>query len=199
MHAARSSRELRIVAKESIMNRFEDRACARDSRMFAALLGLSRRRPSAGLGMLRAELTGPTAEDRQITLAVTRYMRDGHITRHELNDEIAERMMTNFLKTLDAQKVFFYQATSTSSASTTNELDDLIRRGNVDFAFQVFNVYLKRLDERVKWVDKLLAHAVRLHGRRRDHPRSRRGQVRQERRRKPRPLAARRSSTTCWS
>src|SRR5262245_16179027 len=54
-----------------------------------------------------AELAGPSQEDRHITMAVTNYMRDGHITRHDLNDEIAERLMENFLKTLDTQKVFF--------------------------------------------------------------------------------------------
>ncbi|MCE9604087.1 MAG: carboxy terminal-processing peptidase [Planctomycetia bacterium] len=108
-------------------------------------------------GILRAELTGSTAEDRQITLAVTRYMRDGHITRHELNDEIAERLVTNFLKTLDAQKVFFYQSDIDSFRKEEKELDDAIRRGNTDFAFKVFGIYLKRVDERIKWIDQLLA------------------------------------------
>ena len=108
-------------------------------------------------GSLQAELTGPTPEDRQITLAVTRYMRDGHITRHELNDEIAERLVTNFLKTLDVQKVFFYQSDIDGFRKEEKGLDDAIRRGNVDFAFQVFDIYLKRVDEKLKWIDQLLA------------------------------------------
>lgn len=116
--------------------------------MLAAALG--------GMARVHADLAGPTAEDRRITLAVTNYMRDGHITRHELNDEIAERMMDNFLKTLDAQKVFFYQSDIDEFKKHTTELDDQVRRGTVDFAFQVFGVFLKRLDERVTWVDKLL-------------------------------------------
>jgi len=103
-----------------------------------------------------AELPGPSTEDRRITLAVTNYMRDGHITRHELNDEIAERLMVNFLKTLDAQKAYFYQSDVDTFERQTHDLDDNIRRGNVEFAFEVFKVYLQRLDERVTWVDKLL-------------------------------------------
>jgi carboxyl-terminal processing protease len=102
--------------------------------MLAAALG--------GMARVHADLAGPTAEDRRITLAVTNYMRDGHITRHELNDEIAERMMDNFLKTLDAQKVFFYQSDIDEFKKHTTELDDQVRRGTVDFAFQVFGVFL---------------------------------------------------------
>lgn len=108
-------------------------------------------------GTMRADLTGPETQDRQITLAVTRYMRDGHITRHELNDEIAERLVTNFLKTLDVQKVFFYQSDIDSFRKEEKDLDDAIRRGNIEFAFRVFDTYLKRVDERIKWIDELLA------------------------------------------
>jgi carboxyl-terminal processing protease len=112
---------------------------------------------AGGLATAYGELAGPSTEDRRITLAVTTYMRDGHITRHELNDEIAERMMKNFLKTLDSQKTFFYQSDIDSFQQHTKELDDQIRRGNVEFAFQVFKTYLERLDERIGWVDQLLA------------------------------------------
>ncbi len=111
-------------------------------RMFAAL-GLIALPLTLGIGMVRAELTGPTVQDRQITLAVTRYMREGHISRHELNDEIAERTLSNFLKTLDVQKVYFYQSDVESFDLQEHDLDDLIRRGNTEFAFQVFNVYQK--------------------------------------------------------
>ncbi|MGC3969168.1 MAG: PDZ domain-containing protein [Pirellulales bacterium] len=111
---------------------------------------------AAGMQTLHAELSGPTVQDRQITLAVTRYMREGHISRHELNDEIAERTLSNFLKTLDVQKVFFYQSDVDRFKAQEHDLDDLIRRGNTEFAFQVFNTYQARLEERMGWVDELL-------------------------------------------
>src|SRR5688572_2942414 len=107
-----------------------------------------------------AELTGPTAEDRRITLAVTKIMRDGHLTRHELNDEIAERLVTNYLKGFDPFKRFFYQEDVDRFRSGQSELDDMIKRGNVDFAFQVYDVFLKRLDERYKWIEQLLTEPV---------------------------------------
>ena len=110
-----------------------------------------------GMQSAPADLTGPTAEDRRITLTVLSYLREGHVTRHELNDEIAERLMDNFLKTLDSQKSFFYQSDIDEFRKETTELDDQLRRGNIDFAFKVFGIFLTRLDERVKWVQELLA------------------------------------------
>ncbi|MBL9091834.1 MAG: carboxy terminal-processing peptidase [Planctomycetaceae bacterium] len=123
---------------------------------FAALVLAALVPVAVSCAVLRAELSGPTVQDRQITLAVTRYMREGHISRHELNDEIAERTLTNFLKTLDVQKVYFYQADVDQFRAQQDDLDDLIRRGNTEFAFQVFKVYKERLDQRIGWVDQLL-------------------------------------------
>lgn len=121
------------------------------------VFGLATIAALGGLARTYADLVAPTAEDRRITLAVTNYMRDGHISRHDLNDEIAERMMENFLKTLDPQKAFFYQSDIDEFLRHTTELDDQVKRGNVDFAFTVFGVFLQRLDERVAWIDQLLA------------------------------------------
>jgi len=112
---------------------------------------------AGSLPMVWADLAGPTVEDRTITLAVTRIMRDGHITRHDLNDEIAERLVTNFLKMLDGSKRFFYQTDVDQFRAQQNQLDDNIRLGKIDFAFKVFDTYLKRVDERVQWIDQLLA------------------------------------------
>jgi carboxyl-terminal processing protease len=109
-----------------------------------------------GLQPAPADLTGPTAEDRRITLTVLKYLSQGHITKHALNDEIAERTMDNFLKTLDGQKVFFYQSDVDEFRKQTHDLDDQLKDGRIDFAFKVFSTFLQRLDERVKWVDQLL-------------------------------------------
>lgn len=114
----------------------------------------------AGLPAVWADLVGPTVEDRTITLAVTRIMREGHITQHDLNDEIAERLLTNFLKALDGSKRFFNKSDVDEFRGQQDQLDDQLRIGKVDFAFSVFNRYMTRLDERIGWIDQLLAMPV---------------------------------------
>lgn len=103
-----------------------------------------------------AELNRPNAQDRQITLAVASLLKRGHLTRHEIDDEMSKRCLTTFLKTLDPMKIYFYQSDIDRFNKSATVLDDQIKRGNINFAYDVFNTFLKRVDERVAEVDKLL-------------------------------------------
>ena len=103
-----------------------------------------------------AELRGPTAQDRQITLAVVSLLKRGHLTRHEVDDEKSERCLKGFLKTLDPMKLYFYQSDIDDFNQSATELDDQFRRGDISFAYKVFNTFLQRIDERVAMIDELL-------------------------------------------
>jgi len=104
----------------------------------------------------RVELTGPTDDDRRIALAVAQLMRSQHMSKRPLDDEISKRFLDRFLKMLDPMKIYFVQSDVDRFKEHQNELDDSIRRGDVSFAYEVFNQYLKRVDERAKWVDEIL-------------------------------------------
>ncbi len=109
-----------------------------------------------GLAVCAAPLT-PSANDRQIALTVTSLLNREHLSKHKLNDEISERCFEMFLKTLDPMKIYFYQSDIDAFAARKQELDDAIRRGDVKFAYDVFSVFLRRVDERVSLIDELLA------------------------------------------
>ena len=119
--------------------------------LFVAILAVG---PTARLA---AELTGPSANDRQVTLVVTTLLRREHLSRKPLDDEISERTLKIFLKTLDPMKVYFYQSDVDEFMENRTSLDDLIRRGDISFAYGVFNRLLERIDERVAQVDQLLS------------------------------------------
>ena len=104
-----------------------------------------------------AELSGPTASDRSITLSVVNLMRTEHLTRHPLDNEISERTMKGFIKTLDPMKVYFYQADVDGFMKLEDDLDDKLKTGDTSFSYNVFNTLLKRIDERVQTVDELLS------------------------------------------
>src|SRR2546429_9652948 len=59
---------------------------------------------------MRAELTTPTASDRQVAVAVASLMNREHLLRHPLNAEMSQRWMNMFLKSLDPMKLYFLQA-----------------------------------------------------------------------------------------
>lgn len=105
----------------------------------------------------RAELDGPGVEDRRITLAVTSLMRSEHLTRHELDGEIADRCLHTFLKSLDLNRLYFYQSDVDEFLARKAELPEQFRRGNIDLGYAIFQRFLERVDERVKLIDELLA------------------------------------------
>jgi len=112
----------------------------------------------SGIGLaVCADPLSPSAKDRQIALTVTSLLKREHLSKHKLDDEISQRSFDMFLKSLDSMKLYFYQSDIDGFAAQKDELDDAIRRGDVKFAYDVFKVYLQRLDERVRLADELLA------------------------------------------
>src|SRR3954453_5331959 len=97
-----------------------------------------------------ARPTRPSPNDRQITLAVATLMERDHLTGHKVNDEISERTLKSFIKDLDPLKLFFYQSDVDNFSRDKDNLDDQIRRGDIRFAYDVFALFLARVDERIQ-------------------------------------------------
>lgn len=120
--------------------------------MLAVVIGLT------GMAApVAAEPTGPTQSERHIALAVSSLLRREHLTKHAIDDEISQRCETIFLKMLDPWKLYFYQSDIDAFDKYKNDLDDMVKRGDVSFAYLVFKTFLSRIDERVKMVEELLS------------------------------------------
>ena len=98
----------------------------------------------------------PGPNDRQITLAVKSYLEREHFLRKPIDDEIAARWFDTFLSALDPLKIYFLQSDVDSFAERKSSLDDLVRRGDVSFAYEVYDRFLERVDERIPIVEELL-------------------------------------------
>ena len=108
-----------------------------------AVNGLVLRTPSA------LAMPGPiSAEERQIVLAVQQLMRL-HLSGHPLDDEMSHRCMDTFLKTLDPLKLYFYQSDVDEFMANRDRLDDMFKSGDIQFAQNVFDRFIMRVDERI--------------------------------------------------
>jgi carboxyl-terminal processing protease len=96
-----------------------------------------------------ADPTQPSASDRQIALAVSMLMERQHLSGHKLDAQMSERCFETFIKDLDPLKLFFYQSDIDEFKARENELGVALKRGDIQFAYDVFNRFLKRVDERV--------------------------------------------------
>lgn len=118
----------------------------------ALLLSLTILLPST----LRADPVGPSANDRYITLLVVKLLDMKHLSQHDLDDEISQRFMKTYLKMLDPGKMYFYQSDIDEFMEQNNQLDDLIRRGDLGFGYKVYKRFLQRVDECSKMANELL-------------------------------------------
>ncbi|HUE69436.1 MAG TPA: carboxy terminal-processing peptidase [Pirellulaceae bacterium] len=124
----------------------------------AAVIALCLTLSGRSLAVEARILTGPRTEDRQITRAVTKMVTDEHLTRAKqpLDDKISSRALEQFLKSLDNRRLYFQQSDIAEFEQQKDKLDDMMRQGDISFAYAVFGRFLQRVDERVVQVDELL-------------------------------------------
>lgn len=104
----------------------------------------------------RADLEGPSSKDGRVARAVTIMIRNDHISRKPLDDEISERCFKSFLDTLDPGRLYFYQSDVDKLSQAKLNIDDMVQRGDISFAYEVFATYLQRVDERLALAEELL-------------------------------------------
>jgi carboxyl-terminal processing protease len=96
-------------------------------------------------------------EPGQIMIAVGRLLEQGHYSRKKLDDSMSKLLLKNYLESLDYNHLFFTQADVdgfTKKYATT--LDDDILLGNPEPAFTIYNLYKKRVEDRVIKVKELI-------------------------------------------
>jgi carboxyl-terminal processing protease len=79
-----------------------------------------------------------------------------HLAKPVMDDKLAKQWCRNYIKALDPQKYYFLKADVDGFLAQDTTLDDMIEEGNIDFAKTVFDVFLKRSDERLATALELL-------------------------------------------
>ncbi|WP_347243308.1 carboxy terminal-processing peptidase [Thermogutta sp.] len=92
---------------------------------------------------------GPRAQDRYIARTIAIRLPQGHLTKHPLDEEISRRAFKLFLKSLDPMKLYFYQSDVDRFAEKQDQWAALLKSGDISPAYEIFSVFLKRVDERV--------------------------------------------------
>jgi carboxyl-terminal processing protease len=103
-----------------------------------------------------AELVAPGAQERNVTLIVSSLLRKEHLSKRQLDDEISQRAIKMFLEQLDPFKIFFTQADVNEFMKYRNSVDDFVKRGDIAVAYKIANRYLKRVDEQLANVKKIV-------------------------------------------
>src|SRR5213082_2681949 len=96
-----------------------------------------------------------------VCVSVGRLLEEGHYTHKQLNDDLSGKILRSYLELLDFSHLFFTQEDINALTEKYGPaLDDDILLGNLKPAYEIYDLYQKRVDERVAKVKEFLKQPV---------------------------------------
>ena len=93
----------------------------------------------------------PLTEHRRTNIQIVEQLKRNHYEKKKLDDQLSSDIYDNYLSSLDRNKTYFTQNDITSFEKYRFELDDSLNKGDLKIAFEIFNVYQKRLTSFLKF------------------------------------------------
>jgi carboxyl-terminal processing protease len=115
--------------------------------------------------LLAGLLTAPAAraepkqarQDPLIAQVVCELLKRWHLSRPEIGEAVSRRLFQRFLTSLDPNKVYFTKGDIEEFQKDEAKLGEQLQSGDLDFAYKVYNRLLKRMTERQKLIEQLVA------------------------------------------
>ena len=80
-----------------------------------------------------------------------------HVLQQKLNDDISQKAWTNLVTFYDFDHSVFLKSDMDELAKREKSIDDELRAGDPSFGFDVYNLYCRRLSERMEFATNFLA------------------------------------------
>jgi carboxyl-terminal processing protease len=113
-----------------------------------------------GAILLVAAIAGPPAvatSRETIAMSVGRLLEEGHYTRQRLNEDVSKKFLQTYLELLDFSHLFFTQKDVDGlNAKYGNSIAGDVLLGTLKPAYEIYDLYMKRVDERVAKIKELL-------------------------------------------
>src|SRR5437762_8933524 len=88
------------------------------------------------------------SDAEQICVSVGRLLEEGHYTHQQLNAEMSQKFLRNYLELLDFSHLFFTQKdVDALTAKYGTALADDVLLGNLKPAYEIYDLYQKRSEE----------------------------------------------------
>lgn len=102
------------------------------------------------------QVGGSQANEQTTVKLVAEMISKYHITQRPVDDRISGMLVQRYIKEIDPQKLYFLKSDVEGFARYKDQMDDLLKVGQVNFAHEAWSLYLQRLDERVALAHKLV-------------------------------------------
>ena len=112
---------------------------------------------AVALALLGAPPAHAKSDLENVTVSVGRLLEEGHYTHQPLNDEVSRKFLRTYLELLDFSHLFFTQQdVDMLTAKYGTNIDDDVLLGNLKPAYEVYDLYTKRVDERIAKVKEMV-------------------------------------------
>jgi carboxyl-terminal processing protease len=92
-----------------------------------------------------------------IAMSVGRLLEEGHYTRQKLNEDVSKKFLQTYLELLDFSHLFFTQKdVDELNAKYGNSIAGDVLLGTLKPAYEIYDLYAKRVDERVAKIKEFL-------------------------------------------
>ncbi|MHA8092475.1 carboxy terminal-processing peptidase [Aquirufa regiilacus] len=98
----------------------------------------------------------PTDTQRKLERLVFGILSNYHYRKVPVNDSLSSKIFDAYLKNLDPNKVYFLASDIEEVEKYRFTIDEQLNLGDLTSAFQIYNLYQKRMLERFAYVDKII-------------------------------------------
>src|SRR6266516_24418 len=117
--------------------------------------------------LLTATIAAPPAiatSKETIAMSVGRLLEEGHYTRLKLNGEVSKKFLQTYLELLDYSHLFFTQKdVDEINAKYGDSIAEDVLLGTLKPAYEIYDLYTKRVDDRVAKIKELLQENLSEH------------------------------------
>ncbi|CAM3581015.1 carboxy terminal-processing peptidase [Parendozoicomonas haliclonae] len=127
-------------------------------------LGLSLLLPTAVLAAedLNQPLTAlkPTLNQAIASVNVVQLLKNNSYEKIDLSENSSDKIYNSYLDSLDRNRSFFLASDIKEFSKYQSNLDDALKGGNLRPAFEIFNRYRERSEERIRYMLKLVDNGI---------------------------------------
>lgn len=108
-----------------------------------------------------AEPLVPKAKDKGIAVNFSKILEARHFSRRVIDNDISREAFDLYIKDIDPRKIYFTQADIDAFAAAYRDDFALqIKKGKLDAAFDIYNLYIQRVEERCALAEQILDHPL---------------------------------------
>ncbi|MCA0365303.1 MAG: carboxy terminal-processing peptidase [Bacteroidetes bacterium] len=99
----------------------------------------------------------PTAAQTKVQAFVTQFLNNYHYSKFSIDDSLSAKVWKSYIDNVDGSRAYFTESEIKGFDKYQYKIDESLLSGDVDPAFEVFNLYRKKYKDRHAYIKNLLS------------------------------------------